>query len=146
MMDSGVQVALGGDGYTYDLFAELGSATILQRLRQGDPSAFSAKKQIVDLVYSNNGRLAKNVFGYTVGTIEPGAAADFLILDYDPPPPLAEENLMSHLAGGCGGHVQDVIVDGETVVENHKCTRVDEPRFLPDAASRRRDFGSSCVE
>lgn len=130
LLDDGVHVAIGGDGYTYDLFAELGIASILQRLKLQDPSALSSECQIVDLAYGNGRRLTKNIFGYPAGTIEPGAAADFLILDYDPPTPVTKENLLSHLLSGFSGHVCDVIVDGETVVENHKCTRVDEAEIF----------------
>ena len=125
LMEAGVHVALGGDGYTYDLFTELGFASILQHIRTMDCTTFSGR-QVLDMAFTNNQRLARNVFGYDVGVLRPGSAADFLILDYDPPTPLNSGNVLSHMTSGFSGHVHTVVVDGETVVENHKCTRVDE--------------------
>lgn len=125
LMEAGVHVALGGDGYTYDLFTELGFASILQHIRTMDCTTFSGR-QVLDMAFTNNQRLARNVFGYDVGVLRPGSAADFLILDYDPPTPLNSGNVLSHMTSGFSGHVHTVVVDGETVVENHKCTKVDE--------------------
>lgn len=129
LMDAGVHVALGGDGYTYDLFTELGFASIQQHIGQNDCSVFSGK-QILDMAFTNNQRLAKRIFGYEVGVLRPGAAADFLILDYDPPTPLYAGNVLSHMTSGFSGHVDTVVCDGETVVERHHCTRVDEKEIF----------------
>lgn len=129
LMDAGVHVALGGDGYTYDLFTELGFASIQQHIGQKDPSVFSAQ-QILDMAFTNNQRLAHKVFGYEVGILRPGAAADFLILDYDPPTPLCEKNVLSHMTSAFSGHVHTVVCDGETVVSNHRCTKVDEKEIF----------------
>lgn len=125
LMDAGVKVALGGDGYTYDLFTELGFASILQHIRTMDCTAFPGS-QILDMAFTNNQRLAKQIFGYDVGILKPGAAADFLILDYDPPTPLTEGNVLSHMTSGFGSCVQTVVVNGEKVVENRKMTHLDE--------------------
>ena len=124
-MEAGVHVALGGDGYTYDLFTELGFAGIQQHIGQKSCSAFPDRLSL-EMAFTNNQRLAHSVFGYEVGVIRPGAAADFLILDYDPPTPLHEGNVLSHMTGGFSGCVHTVVVDGETVVKNHCCTRIDE--------------------
>lgn len=125
MLDAGVHVALGGDGYTYDLFAELGFASIVQHLRTMDCAAFPAD-QVLAMAFDNNQRLARNLFGYDVGLLCEGAAADFIILDYDPPTPIHGGNLLSHMTSGFSGHIRTVVTDGETVVENRKMTRVDE--------------------
>lgn len=125
LMDAGVHVALGGDGYTYDLFAELGFASILQHLRTDDCAAFSGA-QVLDMAFTNNRRLAATTFGYDVGVLRKGAAADFLLLDYDPPTPLSESNVLSHMTSGFSGHVRTVVVGGETVVKDRCLTKADE--------------------
>ena len=129
MMESGVSVTIGGDGYTYDLFTELGFALIMQRLNAQDPSVLTSRRRVLELMYGNSQRLAERIFGYPVGAITPGAAADFLILDYDPPTNITEENFLLHI-GAFSGHVHTVIVDGETVVQAHKCTKVDEEEIF----------------
>lgn len=144
LMDAGVHVALGGDGYTYDLFTELGFAGIQQHIGQNDCACFSGR-QILDMAFTNNQRLAKNIFGYEVGVLRPGAAADFLILDYDPPTPLCADNVLSHMTTGFSGHVDTVVADGETVVAKHRCTRVDEKEiFAKCRAQAQRLWNSLC--
>lgn len=129
MLESGVHVTLGGDGYTYNLFQELGFAIILQRLSRKDPAALSSERQLTDFTFSNGRRLAGNLFGYPVGTIEPGAAADFLILDYDAPTPVSRGNVFSHFTS-FGSCIERVVVDGETVAEHGKVTRFDEAEIF----------------
>lgn len=125
MLEAGIQVALGGDSYSSDLFSELSFAAMQQRLAAGNPSAFPPQ-MVWEMAFTNAQALAKQVFGYHLGVLEPGAAADFLILDYDPPTPLLEENLLSHMLGGFSGHIHTVVVAGEKVVENHRCTKFDQ--------------------
>lgn len=134
LMDAGVKVALGGDGYTYDLFTELGFASIQQHIRTMDCTAFPGA-QVMDMAFTNNQRIARNIFGYDVGVLRAGAAADLLILDYNPPTPLTQGNVLSHMTSGFGSHVHTVIVNGEKVVENHKMTKLDEKEVF--AACRR---------
>lgn len=129
MLGNGVHVTLGGDGYTYNLFQEFGFAVILQRLTLNDPAVLSSEYQMTDIVFSNGRRLTENIFGYPVGTIEPGAAADFLILDYDAPTPVSRGNIFSHFAN-FGSCIESVIVGGESVVEHRKCTRFDEAEIF----------------
>lgn len=129
MLEDGVNVALGGDGYTYDLFTELGIAVIIQRTREKDPGVFSAE-QIRKFSYENPGRLAERIFGVKVGMIKEGAVADFLILNYDEPTPITSLNIFSHMTSAFSGHVKDVIVAGKEVVRDGVCTKIDEERIL----------------
>lgn len=138
MLQHGVHVAIGGDGYTYNLFSELGFAGIQQRLRAGTPAAFpgSAMEQ---LAFVNPSRLAETVFGCRIGQLSAGAAADFLILDYDPPTPVTEQNYLAHLLGGMDRCLRTVVVAGETVVQDRQCVRFDEREIFAkcrEAAAR----------
>ena len=71
MLDHGVNVALGGDGYTYDLYQELGFGVIMQRIREKDPRVFSGE-QIRRFAFENPGNLGKRLFGVQLGMLEPG--------------------------------------------------------------------------
>ena len=125
MLEDGVAVALGGDGFTYDLFKELSSAILAQRGFYRKPDILGSN-DIKALAFENNSRLAQQAFGLPLGRLEKGAGADFIILDYDPPTPLRKENIFSHLTSAFGGHVHTVVIKGNTVVENHRCTLFDE--------------------
>lgn len=129
MMNDGVAVALGGDGYTYDLFTELGFAVIMQRTRENDPRVFSSG-QIRQFAFENPGKLAERIFGVRTGVLQAGAAADFVILNYVEPTPINDKNLFSHMTSAFSGHVADVVVAGKEVVRDGVCTQVDEERIL----------------
>lgn len=132
MLKDGVKVALGGDGYTYDLFHELSFAVIMQRNRERNPNLFS-REQVRELAYGSVRPLAENIFGQAVGCLKPGAAADFLIVDYDSPTPVTAENIFAHMMAGFSGHVRDVIIGGKEVVKDGRCTQIDEEKILAEA-------------
>jgi len=129
MLNEGVRVTLGGDGYSYDLFNELGFAAIMQRLDAKSPAAFSAD-QIWKLGFMNSQILANQIFGYPLGILKIGALADFVVLDYNQPTPLYKENILSHLLSGMGAHVDTVVIDGKVVVKEGKCTMLDEKEIF----------------
>lgn len=127
----GDKVALGTDGVDGDLFAE---ATVAYfRAREEDPSV--GPGWALDRLAAS-ARLAGEAFGEPLlGRVEPGAPADLVVLAYDPPTPVTEENLGAHLVFGISArHVRDVVVAGELVVADGRLARVDQA----DLASRSR--------
>jgi len=72
------------------------------------------------------------VFGEPLlGQIAPGAPADVVVLEYDPPTPLTEENLGDHWVFGLSARdVRDVVVGGELVVRNRGVTRIDQEEIV----------------
>lgn len=125
MLDSGVHVALGGDGYGSDLHMELSLVSMMQHLAAGDPSVCTQEHMML-LAYENPARLMRNVFGYSCGTLSRGAKADFSILSYDPPTPMNAQNAFSHILCGAPGHVDTVMIAGKPVVKGGKCVNLDE--------------------
>ena len=101
----GSRTALGTGGLAGDLFAEAQSA----HRRSCDAG------QEVDVLraLANGHRLASEAFGFPIGPLREGAAADVIVLDYRPPTPLTAETLAAHLLDGLGSrHVEAVMVDG----------------------------------
>src|SRR4029077_8829194 len=71
-----------------------------------------------------------------LGRVEPGAPADLVVLDYEPPAPLAADGLTGHWLFALGSrHVRDVLVAGEVVVRERRTTRVDQDKVAADAAA-----------
>lgn len=126
----GPRVALGTDGIGADMFEESHSAWF--RLREDDIGAQAG--WLLERL-AESARLAGRVFGEPLlGTLEPGAPADLVVLDYEPPTPLTRENLAGHWIFGLGSrHVGDVMVAGEWVVRDGRPARVDERELLVGA-------------
>jgi putative selenium metabolism protein SsnA len=131
----GERVVLGTDGIDGDLFAE--SRAAYWRGREDDPSI--SPSWVLGRLAAG-AAFAGRAFGEPLlGRIEPGAPADLVVLDYDPPTPLTAENLAGHWVFGMSArNVRDVVVDGEVVVRDRRLTREGEgdPRFFFQAAAR----------
>jgi putative selenium metabolism protein SsnA len=135
----GERVALGTDGIGADLFAEMGAA--YWRVREDDvlvAPSWAVERLAMGAV------MAGRAFGEPAfGTLEPGAPADVVVLDYNAPAPLDAGSAPGHWLFGLGSrHVRDVIVDGELVVADRRLTRADQDRVAADAAATARDLWS----
>ena len=126
----GLRVALGTDGIGADLFEESRAAYL--RLREEDREAGPAWA-LGRLAES--ARVAARAFGEPLlGTLEPGAPADLLVLDYPPPAALDGDTLAGHWVFGLGArHVRDVMVAGEWVVRDRRLTRADQAELAAGA-------------
>jgi putative selenium metabolism protein SsnA len=127
----GSRSALGTDGIDGDMFAE--SRTAYFRAREDSIDSFA--EQYTDLL-GRGGALVSERFGCRVGALEPGAAADLTVLEYDSPTPLSEGNLAWHwMFAFSAAMVRDVMVGGEWAVRNRECVRVDEEKVRAEASS-----------
>ncbi len=103
MIDAGVNVGLGNDGFSMNMMQEMKAAYLLHKLALGDPRAMPAD-QIVDIAFWRNAQVMNAVFSPfcddfpRVGELSVGAAADIVLLDYYPPTPLsaAQFSVASH--------------------------------------------------
>ena len=118
----GKQVALGTDGIGADMFEEVKFAWFKARdgrngLGIGDVAGFLSGSQ----------RLASQLLGVKLGSLEVGAVADLAALEYPNPTAITERNLYGHLIFGMSSQcVTDTMVDGQWVVRNRKVIGVDE--------------------
>jgi putative selenium metabolism protein SsnA len=119
----GTRLVLGTDGVDGDMFAEARSAYF--RAREADASV-GPEWALSRMAAS--ARLAGAVFGEPLlGRIEQGAPADVVVMAYDPPTPMTNENLAGHFVYGMrGAHVRDVLVNGEIVVREGHLAKVVE--------------------
>ena len=124
MLQDGVNVSLGGDGFVYDSFKELSIVLLAQRAYYRDPRVMSGK-DIDNLLYKNNFHVAQTFFD-DVGALKAGNAADFIAVDYDEPTPLNGGNLYSHLTSNFSGHVNTVVINGNVVLKDKALTTVDK--------------------
>jgi cytosine/adenosine deaminase-related metal-dependent hydrolase len=131
----GERVALGTDGIGGDLFAE--SQAAYWRGHEDDPSI--SPSWVLGRVAAGAAFAGRGFGEPLLGRIEPGAPADLVVLDYDPPTPLSAENLAGHWVFGLSAsHVRDVVVDGSVVVRERRLLRggEGEPGAFSQAAAQ----------
>ncbi|MGQ9459500.1 MAG: putative aminohydrolase SsnA, partial [Anaerolineae bacterium] len=128
MLRRGVQVALGNDGFSNNLFVEMQVAYLVHRLATGDPQALPADR-VLGLVYGAGVRLAERYFPGPLGRLAPGALADVITVRYHPPTPLHEGNYPWHLLFGVDGtDVRTTLVGGRVRLRAGEVQPVDEVR------------------
>lgn len=109
-------VALGTDGIGSDMFAETQAAFLKAR----DTGAAAVPAEYVRML-AGGAELGSRVLGSRIGRIRTGYAADFVILDYDPPTPVTEENVASHLVYGISSrNVRSVVIAGKPVYTDRR--------------------------
>lgn len=117
----GDRVVLGTDGIDGDILAEARAASF--RGREHDPPVDLG--DYLAMLHRSNAILSER-FGARFGELAPGAVADLVVLDYDPPTPLTAENLAGHVGFGWGAHlVRSVVVGGSFVLRDRQYTRLD---------------------
>jgi putative selenium metabolism protein SsnA len=118
----GGRVALGTDGIGGDVITE--SQAGFFRVREAS-LAVSPDWPLARLAAS--AAMAGRAFGEPLlGTLQPGAPADVVVLDYPAPTPLTAASLAGHWVFGLrAGCVRDVYVAGELVVADGRSTRLD---------------------
>lgn len=125
MLSRGVQVGLGTDGYTADMFESAKVANVLQKHAAADPSV--AWAEVPQMLYYNNPRVAGRLFGGTFGELAEGAWADVIVVDYLPPTPLDASNWTGHLLFGVSGRsVETTIINGKVRMLNRQLVDLDE--------------------
>jgi putative selenium metabolism protein SsnA len=124
------RVALGTDGIGADMFEESRAAYF--RLREDDRQA-GAEWPLDRL--SVGAALAGSSFGERhLGTLDVGAPADLVVLDYAAPTPVDAHSFPGHWIFGLSArHVRDVMVAGEWVVLDRRLARADHRELAAEA-------------
>ena len=125
MLERGIAVGLGNDGWIYDPFENMRCALTVHRLATGNPSIIGAE-EILRMATLDGAKC----YGleHEIGSIEPGKLADIVLLDTTRiPTPLTSESVVGHLVNTFGGRdVRSVFVHGENVVDDGKLVRISD--------------------
>lgn len=125
MLSQGVPVALGTDGMSQDPAEDARTLAVIHKHQAGDPQGFSFA-DIYEVAFLQPARLASRRFGRTLGEVAVGAAADLMVLDYDPPTPLNSDNFLGHwLFGMSSAPCWGTWVDGRAVYHQGQISGVD---------------------
>ena len=139
MMKQGVHVGLGTDGYACDMLESLKVANLLHKHQQQDASAAWAESH--ELLFEQNANFASACFGETLGRLMPGALADIIVVDYDPPTPMTGANLNGHvLFGMTGRSVVTTVINGRVVMQDRQIPSADERKIFARAREMAREL------
>jgi putative selenium metabolism protein SsnA len=127
MLNQGVDVALGNDGFSNQMFAEMKAATFVHKLHQRDPQAMQGNV-VMDLAYENNARLAQVFWPeQRLGELSEGAMADLVFIDYHPTTPLSAENLPWHILFGVeASMITSTVCAGQVLMRDRELLTLDE--------------------
>jgi len=129
MLRRGVDVGLGTDGYTCDLFESLKAANILHKHQLADPKVGWAEAPA--MLFRNNSLICGEYFSRPIGRLVPGAFADVIVVDYDPPTPVHAGNVDGHILFGMSGPlVETTIINGRVVMRERELVDTDEAGIL----------------
>lgn len=129
MLRRGVKVCIGTDGAasnnSLNMFSEMNFAALIHKGNEHDALAFSSTE-----VLRSATEIGYLAVGIDAGRIEAGKKADLVIIDLDRPTMHPFNNYISALTYSASGYeVETVIVNGEIVLENGHCTRLDEEKI-----------------
>ena len=126
-MRAGVRVCLGNDGLSPTMWREAEAAYFLQKIAHRDARRLPPD-QLLEMAVYNNAALASLYFGDTpVGTITDGAAADLILVDYQPATPMTAANIGGHLVFAMNeSMITTTIVAGEVLMRDRELLTVDE--------------------
>jgi cytosine/adenosine deaminase-related metal-dependent hydrolase len=109
MLDAGVTIGLGSDGYINDFYQVLRGAFLLHKARLRDPGVMPAARVLH--MATQGGATALGLSG--VGRLDPGCEADLQVVDCVFPTPVTVHNLYDQLVlWRSRRHVSDVMVAG----------------------------------
>ena len=126
LLERGVTVGLGSDGYLNDMFAVMRGAFLLHRAATLDPGAISA----ATVLHMATEGSARTLGLDRVGRLEPGWHADLQLVDLEGPrglpTPVEAHNLLDQLVlWRSAAHVRNVMVGGDWIVEGGEVTGAD---------------------
>lgn len=128
MMANGITVGMGTDAYTHDMLESLKVFLIIQRHNACLPNV--AWYEDMQMLFENNRTIAGKYFKKPLGVLEPGAAADVIVMDYKPFTPLSAENIDGHmLFGMMGKNCRTTIINGKVLYKDREFVGIDEDKI-----------------
>jgi 5-methylthioadenosine/S-adenosylhomocysteine deaminase len=135
IQDAGVNIALGTDNMTEDLFQAMMIGSIVHRTGRGrdvEGGVTPTPQQVLDHI-TRNGALSLGATA-EIGRIARGMKADLTMIDLDMPamrPVIRPVSNIVHY--GHPGVVHSVMVDGNFIMRDRKITTVDEKALIGEA-------------
>ena len=125
----GILTGLGTDGYTHDMTESYKVANVLHKHHLCDANA--AWAEVPKMLFENNAAIANRYFKAPLGVLKEGAAADVIVVDYDPPTQLNQDNINGHILFGMTGRdVVTTVCNGKVLMKGREILCVDAPKIM----------------
>ncbi|HET7342329.1 MAG TPA: amidohydrolase family protein [Methylomirabilota bacterium] len=136
-LEAGVTIAIGTDTYPMDMLGELRWASILAKVTDGNYQAGQHRDVFNAATLGGCRFIGRD----DLGRLAPGARADVLIIDLDRLGSLVyHDPIKALIDAGSGRDIDTVIVDGATLVQGGRLTRVDEEAVYAKAREAVRHY------
>jgi 5-methylthioadenosine/S-adenosylhomocysteine deaminase len=144
--EAGLRVALGTDGAAsnnnLDMIEEMKLAALVQKHRTGDPTELPAREALALATTS-----ASEAFRLGPGGIEPGAAADLMLVDLGDPATQPVHDPVSNLVYAANAaQVRTTICDGRVLMHDRKLEVADEGEIVREATRAARGLLARTAE
>ena len=131
LVHRGILTGLGTDGYTHDMIESWKVANVLHKHHLCDANA--AWGEVPEMLFKNNPAMANRYFNAELGVLKEGAAADVIIMDYNPPTEMNENNVNGHILFGMMGHdCETTICNGKVLMQNFELKTCDEEKIYAE--------------
>ncbi|MFQ6123629.1 MAG: amidohydrolase family protein [Candidatus Heimdallarchaeota archaeon] len=120
MLEMGITVGLGNDGFVFDGFEAIRAAFLLQKLLHRDPRKITPLEALEMATIG-----AATCYGMQgeVGSLEVGKKADIIVINPFKPTPLNAKTVLGYLVYACSGQdVESTIVNGQILMEQKELT------------------------
>lgn len=129
LVHRGILTGLGTDGYTHDMTESFKVANVLHKHHLCDANA--AWGEVPKMLFENNAAIAGRYFKAPLGVLKQGAAADVIVVDYDPPTKLDESNINGHILFGMTGRdVVTTVGNGKVLMKDRRIQCVDVEEIM----------------
>ena len=137
MMRAGIKVCLGNDGFSNAMWEEWKAAYFAHKLWHHDPRRMGGYDVVKMAVYHNAELVANHFKGLRAGEIAVGAAADLMLVDYQPITQLTAGNLPWHILFGFNeSMITTTIARGKVLMLNRELMTLDEDKIAFEARRR----------
>ena len=83
------------------------------------------------MLFENNAEMSMRSFETKIGCLEPGAAADIVISDYNPLTPMTSDNCDGHILFGMSGRsIITTIINGVVKMKDRELVGIDSERIM----------------
>ncbi|MEG1857798.1 MAG: chlorohydrolase, partial [Pseudoflavonifractor sp.] len=116
------------DAYTHDMLESLKVFLIIQRHNACLPNVGWCEG--TGMLFQNNAKIAAKYFEKPLGVLKPGAAADVIVMDYNPFTPFSDGNIDGHmLFGMMGKNCRTTVINGKVVYKDREFVGIDEAKI-----------------
>jgi 5-methylthioadenosine/S-adenosylhomocysteine deaminase len=136
LRSAGAKVGFGTDGpccnHRQDMFEQMKSGILLQRVHAGDPLA-SCAEEALEMATREGAAYMR----LDVGALSAGKLADVIVVNLRAPHLMPLHRVVSTLAYAArASDVEVTIVGGEVIYEDGSCTKVDEDEVMEEVQAR----------